>query len=354
MSEIKKKYYDELNIFRALIIIWVTIGHSFDRGNDFLGLLNTYAYTFHMKAFFVLSGLLFAKKLLSIKSFKDCPKLIGNRFFRLMVPYFFYTAVSFVLKLFLERYANNKLSVSMMLKSLVGLENPNGGLWFLYALFTISVFALILYKLPPFVNLIISAGLYVFHVKSGLIGDMPIVCYITYYSVFFFLGVFIYKYYDSISETAISFFKKNTLLCGAASLIYIPVAFFISIIYVKNISPGNLSYLLIALLNILTYYILAVLICCLERVKKPFMVIGNYGMDIYLIGYYVMITLRVLLKSMLGMPYTVYSVAMCVCGLLLPIPISKYFIRKFRITRMLALGDFSKKEGNVKADGEKA
>ena len=354
MAETGKKYYGELNIFRAFIIIWVVIGHSFDTGDDFLGILHAYAYSFHMKAFIVLSGLLFAKKVLGIKSFKECPVIIKNRFLKLMVPYFFYTAVSLVLKLFLDRYANNKLTTTVVLKSLIGMENPNGGLWFLYALFVLNVLAVLLYKMPVWVGFIITAGLYIFHVKTGLIGDMPIVCYITYYSVYFWLGMLIYKYYDTLSTSFKEYTEKHIILTGTVSILYLPVAFLLSVFFVNNVPNANasLAYPLIVLLNIFTYYNLSVVIDSLDGVKKPFNVIGDYGMDIYLIGYYVMITLRVVLKSMLGMPYTVYSLAMCICGLLLPIPISKYIVRRFRITRALALGDFSKKED--KANGEKA
>ena len=352
MPEIKKKYYDELNIFRAFIIILVVIGHSFNRGSDPLGLLTTYAYAFHMKAFILLSGLLFAKKVLNIKSFKDCLVTIKDRFLKLMVPYFFYTAVSLVLKLIFERYAENRLTLEIVLKSLTGMENPNGGLWFLYALFVLSVIAVLLYKVPIFVGFIVSAGLYIFHVKSGLIGDMPVVCYVTYYSFYFYCGMFIYKYYDTISTSVSEYVKNHRLATSVASFLYLPISFIITVLYVQHIPLSRLSYVAVVFLDIITFYLISVFISTCEKPKKPFMTIGNYGMDIYLIGYYVMITLRVVLKSMLGMPYIVYSVAMFVFGLLLPIPISKYFIRKFRLTRALALGDFSKKEDN--SNGEKA
>ena len=108
-------------------------------------------------------------------------------------------------------------------------------------------------------------------------------------------------------------------------------------------------------MNIVIYYLLSVVINAFVKLKKPFMTIGNYGIDIYLIGYYVMITLRVLMKSMLGLPYLVYSLSMFVFGLLLPIPISKYIVRKVRILRILALGDYKKsKPEEVEKNGEKA
>lgn len=354
MAETKKKYYDELNIFRALIIIWVVIGHSFDAGHDFLGLLHNYAYTFHMEAFFVISGILFARKVSAIKGIKDCGYVIYDRFLRLMVPYFFYTAVSIVLKLFLDGYANNKLSADVVLYSFIGERNPNGGIWFLYALFVISAVAVLLFKLPSWLGLVLMLSLHIVGAYVTTVRNLPVLTFVVSYGVYFYLGLFISKYYDEISNSMNEFVKKRLLISGVVSIIYIPAAFLLTVV-ISHYSKGNVLYsLIITILNIVVYYLLCVFINALVKVKKPFMTIGNYGMDIYLIGYYVQITLRVVLKSMLGFPYIVYSLSMFIFGLLLPIPISKYFVRKFKVTRAIMLGDFkNKRPKEVKTDGEK-
>lgn len=355
MAEIKKKYYDELNIFRSLIIIWVVIGHSFNSGNDFLGLLHVYAYSFHMKAFILLSGLLFAKKLKAVNGFKDGLMLVKDRFLRLMVPYFFYTAVSIVLKIFLDEYANNKLSMSVIKNSLLGVSNPNGGLWFLYALFVISVFAVLLSWLPSWAGLLISAVLYGVYLCVPVLAVTPIVNFITCFGIYFFIGVYLYEHYDKISEAMNEFVNSRKTISTAVALIYLPAAFMITVVLARGVQARSIQYFLLALMNITVYYLLSVVINAFIKIKKPFMTVGCYGMDIYLIGYYVQITLRVLLKSMLGMPYLVYSAAMFVFGLLLPIPISKYIVRKFRILRIFALGDYKKtKPKEVENNGEEA
>ena len=290
----------------------------------------------------MLCGLLFSKKLKSINGVKDGFKLIGDRFIRLMVPYYFYTVVSIVLKLFLDEYANNKLSLSVVLGSLVGIQNPNGGLWFLFALFAVSVLAVILCKLPPVAGLVLSIVLYVVNLKIHIAPGFPLIGYVMHYSLFFYLGIVLFDYYDKISKEVNVFVKKNLLLSGTVVAVYLPVAFLLTIVLEKNIDSGSVYNLFITLLNAVVYYLLALIINALAKIKKPFMTVGNYGMDIYLIGYYVQITLRVLLKSMLGAPYTVYSLAMLVFGLILPIPISKYIVRKTKITRLLCLGDYKK------------
>lgn len=345
-----KKYYDELNIFRGLVIIWVIIGHSFDTGTDFWGFLHGYAYTFHMKAFFLISGILFARKILSVTSFKDCALIIKDRFLRLMVPYFFFTAVSFVLKFFLNDYANNKLSWRMVTNSLIGHENPNGGIWFLYAMFIINVFAVLLWKLPAWAGLLLCTAMYILNSVTGYL-DYPLIDYLASWGIFFYIGVFLYPYYDRISSVLIAFFKKKKVLTTGISLLILGLSFVIVKYVFDHGAYSMVVNFAIIIYNILTYYCLSLTVEATQLLKKPLMTVGEYGMDIYMIGYYVQITLRVVLMSMLALPYLAYALPMCIFGLLLPIPISKYIVRRFRITRILVLGDYKKE---VKEDGKKA
>lgn len=349
MTETVKKYYDELNIFRAIIIIWVVIGHSFDLKADILGFLHFYAYTFHMDAFFLLSGILFAASVKKIQTAGDALRLAGKRFGRIMVPYFFFTAVSYVLKLFLEEYANNRLSPHILLDTLLGENNPNGGLWFLYTLFWLNILAILLCRLPSWLNVILAATLFVLYNSTPWLNHV-IIRYVAEYAIFFFLGLLLANYYDKISASIAAAFARKKALMTALTLLMLTVSF--TVVYLHFTGRLRFPYFrfLLALYNTVTVYLLSWLVMQGRTTKRFTMMIGNYGMDIYMIGYYVQITLRVVLMSMLGLPYLVYSVAMCICGLLLPIPISKLIVKKFRITRCLVLGDFSKKEvkSNVK------
>lgn len=50
-----------------------------------------------------------------------------------MVPYFFLTVVTALLKLLFGAFARNPLNYSTLaVDVLIGRNNPNGGLWFLY------------------------------------------------------------------------------------------------------------------------------------------------------------------------------------------------------------------------------
>lgn len=350
MEQPKRRYYDELNIFRALIIIWVTVGHSFDRGADFTGFLHSYAYCFHMQAFFILSGLLFGGKIKRIASVKDAAAAVKERFIRLMVPYLFLTLVSFLLKLAMQPYAYHKLRKEDLLYSLIGICNPNGGLWFLYTLFVLSLLAILLYRLPFWAGFLLSVGLYTVHTVTG-ITDWAVMTYVGEYCMFFFFGLVLSQGYKNISDAATNAVKKHPIPWTAAVLLLLAVSVAVANAKINLYPRSSAVSLAAAVLMIAVYYLLAVVLCQLAPVKRALSVIGNYGMDIYLIGYYVQITLRVVLMSLLALPYPVYSSAMLLFGLLLPIPISALFVRKFRITSLLILGSYKKE---VKNDVKKA
>jgi len=166
---------------------------------------------------------------------------------------------------------------------------------------------------------------------------IPLVDYIIKYGVYFYLGIVAAEHYEKYSGRLTEFFNRHLPLTGFTAVLTFVLSFGVSIVYKNSVAHWYLQFFII-MINTLTCYCFSLFINALKEIKKPFMTIGKYGMDIYLIGYYIQIALRVLLKSMLGTPYTVYSIAMFVFGLILPIPISKYFVRKFKTTRMLALG----------------
>ncbi len=348
MDQKKKAYFDELNIFRALLIFWVVVGHSTEEGLGVGGLFHTYAYSFHMYGFFVLSGILFASKLKRIEGVKDMGAAVFERFKRLIIPYLFFSLVSYALKFVFEKYALNSISKNIFLDLLTGTDNPNGGIWFLHALFVISVLAILLCKLPDWLNLTVFTGLY-FASPFLAVDGISVLNRTLRYGMFFFFGIFIAKYYGRISEAVCGFFKKRLNLSAALTVVYfgfsLMIVFAVFAKDIKATSYQNFLFLtLVILFNVLVHYLLAHTANAIAPLKKPLTVIGDYGMDIYLIGYYVQIAIRVVLGQMLGAPDVLCSVLMLVFGLLAPIPISKYIIRKFRLTSAVMLGAFPKKD----------
>lgn len=355
MSE-NKKYYSELNIFRGLIIIWVVIGHSFISDGSFFGMLTAYAYTFHMASFFMLSGLLFASKLNRAFKLKEKLSLVLNRFKRLLVPYFFFTIVSYVLKFIFADYAYNEISTGkdIIWDIIFCINNPNGGLWFLYNLFLFSVIAIIFNFLPKAVTVIACLALNLASLFFLPNETAASIFQFTFYLFFFYLGTFVSSYYEGISEFFASKIqtgngKKTLFIITFVLALFSAVVFLVYNNY--SLSEKHVAYkYLPCCVNIILWYFIALCLSTMKNINKPINTIGNYGMDIYMIGYYVQISIRVVFGSMLGLPYLAYAILMLVFGLILPIPISKYIIRKVRLFRILVLGDFSKKE---KINGDK-
>lgn len=347
-TAVKKKYFDELNVFRALIIVWVVIGHSFNSDESVTGFLHNYAYSFHMSAFFMLSGMLFYPKFSRIKDLKGAADTVWNRFKRLMVPYFVYTAVTYVLKLIFSEYAYNELSADIILDTLLCRNNPNGGIWFLYALFVISVLAVLVCKVPVWAAFIISAVLKA--VSAAFYVDIPIIGFICWYSIYFFAGLALFKFYSSAREKLFAFMsgkKGKAAVFVLAALL--AAASFTAVYFLTGSSVYNYLNVLLSVLGILTWYTVSLAVCSIKPLKKAAMVIGNYGMDIYLLGYFVQISIRVVFGAMLGAPYYLYSVMMFIFGLLLPIPVSKYIVRKVGVLKAVLLGDFPKKKEKAAA-----
>lgn len=341
----KKKYFDELNVFRALIIVWVVIGHSYDEASgitDFLpNFMRVYAYSFHMSAFFLLSGLLFCTKIKRIKTFSDAANTAWDRFKRLMVPYFVYTVITYILKFFFQDYANNQLSPHILTDVLLGINNPNGGLWFLHTLFVLSILAIFVCKVPLGISFIISAALKICSLLFVI--DIPVISNICEYSVYFFAGLLLYKYYGAISSRFSKFIKGITgkISVSAVSIVMIVCSFLF--VYLTRDMQNDYFSVPITVFCIATWYIASFAVCAFNLPKKAAMLTGNYGMDIYMLGYFVQIPIRVVLGSMFSAPYYLYTFLMFVFGLLAPIPISKYIIRRVPLFKALFLGDFPKK-----------
>lgn len=346
----KKNYFDELNVFRGLVIVWVVLGHSYDP-TCAIGFLHTYGYSFHMSAFFMLSGMLFYPKISRIKTFSNAAGTIWGRFKRLMVPYFVYSVITYILKLLFQDYANNEISENIVTDVLLGVNNPNGGLWFLHLLFIISVLAVILCKVPAWITFAGSAVLKVCSLVFDF--DIPVITNIFDYSFYFFAGLLLFKYYGDIRSYLYKFIDRKNGKAGITLVSAVLLACsFLLVYFTYQLDFYRYISVAVTLFGIITWYAVSLAVCSFKLPKKAAMVIGSYGMDIYVLGYFVQIPIRVVLGSMLGAPYYLYTTLMFVLGLLLPIPVSKYIIRKVGVFRALFLGDFSKKKNTQNKPGK--
>lgn len=306
-----------------------------------------------MPALFLLSGMLFSGKFVKSKSIKEKAEITLNRFERLMVPYFFYTIVSFVLKLFMERYALNPVQtgIKTFVDILFGLNNPNGGLWFLNTLFFLTVISVVINRIDIRISTAAALVLSIITEFTPLL-DFEYTRTITKYLVYFLLGIFISTKcnYEGISEKLSKITNKNLFsVITAVSLVLSTAITYINLFILNNKILG----FIITFINIFVFYLVAYAISINSTyIKKLTMLIGNYGMDIYMLGYYVQIAIRVILYSILEVNVYICSFAMFIFPVIVTIPISKYIVRKLKITRAVMLGDFKplqRKKENEKA-----
>ena len=101
------------------------------------------------------------------------------------------------------------------------------------------------------------------------------------------------------------------------------------------------SWILATAVTVIGVFLLFVIAVQIEHYhcgEKLWMLLGDYGMDIYMIGYYVQQAIFVVCGKILGFDYLVYAWMMLIFGLIAPIFLSKYVVRKNHMLSTLILG----------------
>lgn len=330
--EQKKTYYPEINIARGFALLFVTLGHSFPDAVGALGRIYNICYSFHMGLFFILSGFVIARKFIS-RDYKITDE-IKNKSIRLLIPYFVFSVITLIMKVFTEKYANNPFSLKDSYKILLGI-NPNGGLWFLWTLFVISVIFILLGKLKH--NLIYFTVFSVAAYIANLFIPQIFISNVLRYAFFYAVGIFIYKYYDA--------FKKYILnpYCSSAMLI---------LFCVTHIFRLKTDYIVTCLsASIFILFLSQSIMKFKDKTKIIYTVfneLGTYSYDIYLLSYFIQVPLRVLFKSIFPIPELLLYFLMFTLGTIIPYLASKFILRKVPIFNLLLFGN---KRKAVKSNG---
>ena len=331
----KARYYSEINIARGIAVLLVLLGHSFPDAQT--GFRYPFAlwifdsmYAFHMALFFWLSGFVSAANVYTSKGAFGAEFV--KKFRRLMVPYFVYSVITMILKLFMNDYANNPFGLQDMWKIFLG-KNPNGGLWYLWTLFVISLLVFGVGKLLKREN---------DQFKSVFLLALGVVCYLLWrfldtgfmgnvvkYMFFYNLGIVCNRYYEQLQD------KLIRLWCGGLALLLV---FVLECPYLRLMN----EYILTALLGIYGIFTLALVISKQEKRWSftCFDFAGDYSYDIYMMSYFVQVPIRVVCWGMLGVPYWIDVVLMLVGGFIGPVLVSKYIIRKVPMFRKMFIGDW--------------
>jgi fucose 4-O-acetylase-like acetyltransferase len=327
----RNAYIDAL---KGITIILVVVAHAIQRNDPVYdsNILFRVIFSFQMPMFMFLSGLV-----ISYAREKSTIDYIGRNFLRLVVPFLSW----YMLGYFLSGafYTTDFLTYWLAL-----VKETAVGLWFLWALFINSIILFPIIKVSEAkkigiweVPLIIAAVLIIRSTSSDMLGLPEVRSYLPYYVG----GYFTYRYWDKLKEYK-SYIQYSSL----------PVFPLLVAVWMRNDVPLFYPALLQALGServthvILSVYKYAV---CLSgivftsfivekiregRVYKFLCWLGMLTMDIYVSHGYFLIavgneTTRIITASLLG--------------LLMPVLLSLFVLRRNRILSVLFLGLDQKK-----------
>ena len=177
---------------KGCLIVLVVLGHAIKSTIGdccYDNHLWNFIYSFHMPAFMAISGYLSYRP---DKNRKDVFPFIFRRFRQLLIPYFLWTVISLLI--------DNRLTIENLKSYFL---YPDMGLWFLWALFFISVIFLLGKKVALGINIkeeYITLFFCVVFVVSMVLFDVRILGFqfIAYYFIFYSLGYYIKKYYNRV------------------------------------------------------------------------------------------------------------------------------------------------------------
>lgn len=326
----EKKYFSELNIVRGIAVLLVAIGHSFPDLQTGMKypiaiLIKNYIYNFHMAIFFFVSGFLCLTKLKKRTFIEETSRKAK----RLLVPYFAYSFISIILKLFFNKYANNQFKWSGVWKIFLG-DSPNFGLWFLWTLFFIWLATDLLLRTGLRSGIILTIGL-VLNVSQLYLG----ICFLTFFMkffVFYAIGIVVYQNYTRISKILVE--KKNIIL----SVVGFLIIFVFTIIQTLNIISEEF-YVFTGIIGIFSTLQISIVIANgTSKLKMQLDKYGKYSYDIYLIGYYPQMIVRTILDRILFADYLITCVSMFIVGFYMALYFSKCFLRKTKFMKKIFLG----------------
>lgn len=331
-------YFNEIDYMKGIAIILVFIGHaatpSFLPRPDVYEFIVQFIYMFHMPVFFFISGFL-SLKLLNMNLKTQYLSFIKNKFYRLGLPFLTISIITNTLIIILKKLTNSPIGIKELVDviKIIFLYPENGimgALWFLYTLLFISILAPLILKLPLKFTLIISIMLNIFFPNSISFLTLNRVAF---FLVFFLLGIIFRKLYSESKEL----FEKNYFLIISLFIISIT-----TYTYSSNflINPYLLNSLILisGFFGIILVYNLAKKIKLLNKILK---LIGQHSIDIYIFSWFFQIASMILISAILKIEnYSIFFVSNLIIGSLC-LPFSIYVIRRFKLFRVLFLGNVS-------------
>jgi len=325
-GEKSKKYYEEINIIRGLTLLFVLIGHCFvypptENENYIVYFIYNFVYSFHMAVFFFISGFLASSKILSGKFDLKTETIKKAR--RILIPYFIVSIITFLIKLIMSDFARNDVKLSDFWKMFIGIS-PNGGMWFLYCLFVLSMIFMLFSKAKIRSRLFyVLFGLVAYIIS--LVPGVYLIRNLLKYCIFFALGI--------VFNSIYKFKLKKVILIDLAVISFL-------LLIIATIDQNN-WYIYTGLLGIVFSFSIGLLLKNRKNfINKIVNELGQYSYDIYIISYFVMQMIMIIFYKMLNMNYYLVAVLTLIIGPTISYFLSKDVFRKNKILNKYLLGNW--------------
>lgn len=334
MSE--KPRMAEVDVLKGMLVVTVVLGHAIQQYGavlgDFWSAVETLVYSFHMPAFVFVSGFCVWRSLEPAEG-RPRGRFLRNRALRLIVPYLTWGVLYFALRAFFGGYARIPYDYGKLPFFLLG-YNPDGAMWFVWALFAATVAAsLAVWCLGAWRALALAAALAVLHpyVCPGSGAPARALCAVPPYMFFLLLGTVCRERFARYAQAGR--IHANLPLAGFALLFVI--ACWLNVNRIAHPAPWYLLTSVSA--TFLLFGLAHVLMGRCRAVQTVFALLGAEAMAIYVLGEPIKVACRIVMSG-LGVPVTAAFPAMIVLVLVLSVA-SARVLRRFEIVRKLLLGE---------------
>lgn len=323
------KRVTDIDKLKGLAILLVVVGHIVAReppaDNEWYVTLKDTIYLFHMPLFMFISGLILAYSRKPIDSVNAYTKYLRSKFVRLMPAYLLFSLVVFTGKLTMGRFMHIDNKVDSVFAYFDVLTNPLESycafLWYIYVLFIFYAIAPITYALTrQRIHLVLPICLGLHFVElPGLFALSSL----GEYAFVFFLGCAAGEHYDRYSK----WLEKSGAFLVAPFIVVMCFAV-----------PWGVPKFVLGLMSIPACHAMVGM-----RVADGWNVLkllGAYTFPIYLMNtVFIGATKGVMLKFAAwdGQNFLWFAPVLLVAGILGPILIKEFFIRRVRVLdRMVA------------------
>lgn len=311
---------NDIDRAKGLAIILVVFGHIVSRespaDNSWYDFAKSAVYSFHMGFFMFLSGIVFFIKIRPAPSIYSYVKTVKTRFNRLMPAYFLFAFIVFFGKLIAQQimHVDNPVrgAEDLLNIALFPMLSISSFLWYIYALFMISILALGIFSLSggSMATLIILGGLFILIPNVNFLAAGQI----TKFFLFFVLGGVAIKYWQTYTKIIDKIWVYTLILM-------------IFLIGSNNFKGSNWIYM--TGLALPTLHGLCRKITYGSKILEK---IGEMTFPIYLINTIAIgVTKGIMLKitNWNGTNFIIFFPVLFLAGIWIPILIKKYFISRY-------------------------